>query len=55
MNRALALGPNEKTISEVCIEGIEVIVGEFYRLAEGEELLIYPTEFGLIEMTGEPP
>jgi len=36
----------------VCIEYVEDIVGEFCRLAEGEELLIYPTEFGLVEMTG---
>lgn len=36
----------------VCIEDIEDIVGEFCRLAKGEELFIYPTEFSLVEMTG---
>ena len=41
------------SISEVCIKDVEDIVSEFCRLSEGEELLIYPTEFGPIEMTRE--
>jgi hypothetical protein len=41
------------SISEVCIKDIEDIVGKFCRLSEGKELLIYPTKFGLVEITGE--
>jgi hypothetical protein len=44
-------GVRTSLISEVCIKDIEDIVGEFSRLAEGEELPIYPIEFGLVEMT----
>ena len=44
--------PRTSSISEVPIKDIEEIVGEFPRLAKGEELCIYPTEFSLVEMTG---
>jgi len=35
----------------VCVEDIEDIVSKLCRLAEGEELLVYPTELGLVEMS----
>jgi hypothetical protein len=36
----------------VLVEDVEDIIREFTWIAEGEELLIDPTEFGLIELAG---
>ena len=34
----------------VLIEDVEDVVGKFARVAEWEELLVYPTELGLVQL-----
>lgn len=35
----------------VLIEDIEDVIGKFSWISEGEELLVYPTELGLVELS----
>jgi hypothetical protein len=46
----LALGPNENIIDIQSLHDRHRRHSQ--RFSEGEELLIYPTEFGLVEITG---
>lgn len=36
----------------VLVKDVEDIVGELVGIAEGEELLVYPAELGLVKLTG---